>query len=127
MHWVPRNQHVPEIERAIRTMKERIRALWHAMVYQSIPKVMVIYLVYRQIKWLNSFPPKGGISAYCGPRTIMGATPIDYETHCKFQFGDYVQVECISNPTNTMEERTKDAICIWTHWMVHKVVMNART
>ena len=110
MHWVPKNQHVPEIERAIRTMKERIRALWNAMVHRRIPKVMIISLVYRQVKWLNSFPPKGGTSACYSPRTIMGATPIDYETHCKFSFGAYVQAESIPSPTNTMEERTKDAV-----------------
>ena len=114
MHWVPRNQHVPEIERAIRTMKERIRSMWHAMVYARIPKVMIKLLVYRQVKWLNSFPPKGGISAYCSPRTIMGGTPIDYETHCKFNFGAHVQAECIPDPTNTMEERTKDTIYLDT-------------
>ena len=114
MHWVARNQHVPEIERGIRTMKERIRSMWHAMVYARIPKVMIKLLVYRQVKWLNSFPPKGGISAYYSPRTIMGGTPIDYETHCKFNFGAYVQAEYLSDPTNTMEERTKDAIYLDT-------------
>ena len=44
----------------------------------------------------------------------MGGTPIDFETHCKFNFGAYVQAEYITDPTNTMEERTKDAIYLDT-------------
>ena len=44
----------------------------------------------------------------------MGGTPIDFDTHCKFSFGAYVQAEYIPDPTNTMEERTKDAIYLDT-------------
>ena len=40
----------------------------------------------------------------------MGAVPIDYEMHCVIPFGACVQAEHPNNPTNTMEERTKDAV-----------------
>ena len=110
MCYVARKQHVPEVERCIRTIKERVRALWHSLPYKTMPTVMIQYLVCRQVKWLNTFPPKGGISAYHSPRTIMGASPIDCDTHCVFSFGSYVQATSIQEPSNAMDERTKDGI-----------------
>ena len=62
------------------------------------------------VKWLNAFPPKGGISTEYSPRIIMGYTPIDYNKHCKLSFGRYCQVVHQSDPTNTPKPRTIGAI-----------------
>ena len=110
MVCVPRKQHAPEIERCIKTIKERVRALWHALPHASLPKNMIEMLAHRQVKWLHVFPPKGGCSAHHSPRTLLGGAPIDYNTHCKCQFGKCVQAERIGNRTNAMEARTINAI-----------------
>ena len=110
LHCVARGQHVPEVEHCVRTIKERIRVLWNALPHTSMPHDMIEYLVHRQVKWLNMFPPQGGVSAHCSPRTIMGQAPIDYNVHCVCSFGASAQAEYITDPTNTMEERTKDCI-----------------
>ena len=43
-------------------------------------------------------------------RAILGLPVIDYEKHCQFQFGSYVQVFESQNPCNTTAARTLDCI-----------------
>ena len=60
MVYAAAQQHVPEIERMIRVIKERYRALYHRLPYERIPKLMIIAAAYRVVKWLNMLPAKGG-------------------------------------------------------------------
>ena len=39
---------------------------------------------------------------------------LDWNKICKLHFGDYAQVHKDINVTNTLEERTKGAICLGT-------------
>ena len=110
MVYVPAQQHVPEVERAIRVIKERFRAAYHSLPYKMIPKLMVKALVGRLVKWLNMFPPQGGISAHYSPRAIVTGLPLDYNNHCKHSFGSYVQAGNENDPTNTPAPRTLDCI-----------------
>ena len=82
-------EHVPEIERMIRVIKERYRSLWHRMPYKAMPINMIQEAAITIVKWLNAFPPKGGLSTKYSPRIIMGMRPIGYTKHCKFTFGSY--------------------------------------
>ena len=99
-------EHVPEVERAIRVIKERFRALYHRLPYQAIPKNMIIIGAMECARWLNFFPPKGGVSEYYSPHIIMMGKAIDYNKHCTTAFGTYVQALTENNPTNTTEQRT---------------------
>ena len=38
----PSNDHVPEVERSIRTIKERVRCFLHDLPYHSYPKIVMI-------------------------------------------------------------------------------------
>ena len=40
-----KNEHVPEVERAGRTLKERVRAVWNTLPYK-LPETMVVQLTY---------------------------------------------------------------------------------
>ena len=102
--------HVPEIERSNRTVKERCRAIYHELPYKNLPKILIKHLVYECIRKLNYFPVKGGVSTYYSPRMIIHNTTLDYHKHCQVSFGQYVHVNNDPNPTNTMEARTLDAI-----------------
>ncbi|KAG7371066.1 reverse transcriptase RNA-dependent DNA polymerase [Nitzschia inconspicua] len=51
-------EHVPEAERNIRTIKERIRAAYHRMPFDRLPSSMVKALVMESTKKLNFFPAK---------------------------------------------------------------------
>jgi hypothetical protein len=48
-----RDAHVGEIERSIRTIKERVRADVHDMPYKRLPKMMMIEFVRRAVMILN--------------------------------------------------------------------------
>jgi len=65
------NDHVGEVKRSIRTMKERARTTIHGLPFKRFPKVMIQALVYHAAKRLNQFPAKNGISDTFSPLTIM--------------------------------------------------------
>ena len=45
LHCVARNKHEPTVENMIKTIKERVRCLWHQLPYTTMPKIMLQYLV----------------------------------------------------------------------------------
>ena len=104
-------EHVPEIERCIRTLKERCRAQWSRLPFKEcMPKIIVIGLVKNCVTWINSFPSAGGISSIYSPRTIMTGIKMDYNKNCKIAFGEYAQV--YNTTKNDMTERTVGGICL---------------
>ena len=103
-------EHVSDIERVIRVIKERYQSLWHRLPYKAIPLVMIQEAANLVVRWLNAFPPKGGISKEYSPRIIMGQRPLDYDKHCKYAFGSYCQASQENVPTNTPNPRTIGAI-----------------
>ena len=44
----------------------------------------------------------------------MLGRPIGFDTYCMISFGSYVQASTATDPTNTPEERTTDAIFLRT-------------
>ena len=106
------NEHVPEIERQIRVIKERVRGIYNTLPYATIPKLMMTELVYYVVAWLNNFPPKGGVSQSISPRAMFTGVNLDFNKHCKLQFGEYVQVHEENTPTNSMQPRSTGAIAL---------------
>jgi hypothetical protein len=86
LNIVAADEHVPEIERHIRTIKDRARSVVNMMPFVQIPSRLVIELIHYCVFWLNSFPAHGGISDVLSPRTIIIGTTIDYGRHCKLEF-----------------------------------------
>ena len=73
------NEHVPEIKRKIRVVKEICRAARHSLPFQRIPKILTIHIVLQTLKLLNLFATKGGISDTLSPKTIMSGEIIDLQ------------------------------------------------
>jgi hypothetical protein len=69
---------------------------------------MIVEMVYASNFWLNSFPTTGGISTTLSPRAIIVGTNIDYNKHCKLEFGQYCQTH--EEHDNSMAPRTVGAI-----------------
>ena len=88
---VSRDEHVPEIERYNRTIKERVRAGYNILPFNHMPPILIIELVYSQVFWRNMFALKGGISLTQSPSEIILNQKLDFNTHCKVEFGEYVQ------------------------------------
>jgi hypothetical protein len=61
------NKHVPHAERNNRTIQERVRAAYHRLPYDDLPRSMVKYLVMESAKKLNYFPNKNGVFKYYSP------------------------------------------------------------
>ena len=105
-----RNEHVPEIERYIRIIKERARSIFNTLPYKSIPGIMIVEMIQLSVFWLNSFPAADSASDTLSPRYIVGGFSIDYAQHCKIEFGSYVQVH--EEHDNSMVSRTTGAIAL---------------
>lgn len=110
LNTVARGEHVPEIERYIRTVKERTRCLFHTLPFDAIPKRLVVEMVYTSVFWLNAFPPADGISEQYGPRAIITGADLDWNIHCNLEFGSYVHVH--DEHDNGLAPRTTGALAL---------------
>ena len=104
------DDHQPDIERAIRSVKDRVRSTYRMLPYKYIPRLMVVHLVRNTIFWLNAFPVDNGWSSKYLPRYIMTGKHLDYNKHVRAEFGEYVQTH--EEHDSDMHERTVGAICL---------------
>jgi hypothetical protein len=103
-------EHVPKAEPNNRVIKERVRATFHRLPFNRLPKTMIKVLKMESAKKLNFFVPKGGVSKFYSPRMILHQHNIDYNKHCAFTFGMYVQAEHESTFKNDQHPRTLDCL-----------------
>ena len=104
------DEHVPEIERFIRTVKIRVWAIFNTLPFEQYPNRLIVETAYNAIFWLNCFPHKDGIHPTLSPRMIITGSTIDYNKHCALQFSTYVQVHEPHN--NSLLLRTTGAIAL---------------
>jgi hypothetical protein len=106
------DDHVPEVERSIRTIKERTRCLVQGLPFRRVPKAMMRAAVENAHKVLNQFPAKDGASDTLSPLTIMTGRPRPDYNDMRIEFGAYAQVFETNDPTNTVKTRTTGAIAL---------------
>jgi hypothetical protein len=105
---VSRDEHVPEIERYNRTIKDRVRSQYTVMPFKMVPPIVIIELVYAQVFWRNMFALTGGVSTTQSPAELILNQKIDFNAHCRVEFGQYVQTH--EEHDNSMNARTVGAI-----------------
>ena len=105
------NEHVPEIERKIRVIKERVRAIIYSIPFNSLPARMLVHAVLFVTKQLNLFPVKGGLSSKLSPKQIMSGEVVHYK-FCAMGFGWYCQIHEEDQPRNGMVQRMQGAILL---------------
>ena len=105
-----RDEHVGDIERYIRTIKEWMRSIYNTMPFHKVPARLVIEMAKTVVFWLNAFPVSRGASRDLSPRTILTGQKVDYKRHCRFQFGEYTQTHEEHN--NSMNPRTVGALAL---------------
>ena len=104
------DEHIPEFERSIRTMKETMRATAHGLPYRRLPKIMIVELVAMATRCLNGFPKEDGVSEHMSPHSIVtGRSRVDYNK-IPLEFGSYVQL--LDRSVNTIRSRTIGAIAL---------------
>ena len=104
------NEHVPEVERYICTIKERVRCIYNTLPFQEMAPRLIIEMVKASNFWLNGFPKCNGISNVLSPRQIVTGSAIEYNRHCTLAFGTYVQTHEAHD--NTMIPRTTGALAL---------------
>ena len=90
-----KKEHVPEIERFIQTVKERVRSAQSTMPFKRISNLIIVHLVASFIFWINAFPPStpgAGLSDTKGPGQLILGNTVDYKKVCRIYPGEYVQV-----------------------------------
>jgi hypothetical protein len=110
MNIVPADEHVPEVERYIRMVKEHIRCVYNTVPFRQMPSSMIVEMVHAGVFWLNMLPPDNGVSETLSPRALVTGLQLDYKRHCQLEFRSYVQVH--EEHDNTMQTRTTGAIAL---------------
>ncbi len=95
-------EHMPEVERRIRLIKEGGRGILNTLLMKKMPQIILIELIYYVVLWLNAFQTKSGVSKMLLPRKIVYRHKLDFTKHCKTQFGTYCKAHDEPTPTNTM-------------------------
>ena len=81
--------------------------------FTHLPRQVVIHLVYFVILWLNAMPhAKEGISDTISPCEIILRRHLDFEKHCRGNFGSYIEAHYDDVITNTMKSRTYPALLL---------------
>ena len=106
------SEHVTDVERKIRVVKERTRGTMATLPFKHVPRRMKIELVYFGVFWLNAFPTKSGVSRQFSPRELVPRLKADYAKHCRVLFGSYCEVHDEPSPSNSMKPRTHPAIAL---------------
>ena len=104
------NAHVPEAERNIRVIEERIGSLLHHLPHSRITELMLKRAVKHLTMTINFVVLKDEIDDYYSPFQITHETAVDYDKHCKFSFESYIQVNAEADIKNESKGRTLDCI-----------------
>jgi hypothetical protein len=102
------DRHVETIERQIRFLKERIRAMRVMMPYKKIPKRFTIEMVNRITVLINSLPKQNGIHSVLSPREIVTGKKFRCPS---VRIGQYIQGHT-GDTNSTDEERSIDGLYI---------------
>ena len=114
LNVVAAGEHVPDIERGNRSLKDGTRCEIHRCPYHWYPREMVKGCVIRVTKNHNDLPALDGISDVYGPGTLVtGSQRLNYNRIKVLNFGDYVQAHEPVSPTNTSQARTVGAIALF--------------
>ena len=96
-------EHVAEIERSIRTVKERCREVVSTPPFDVLPKLIITNIIKFGVFWLNAFPVKNGCSEVLSPREVVTQMKISFSKNCQVPFGTYYEVHEDPAITNTIK------------------------
>jgi len=100
---------VPVVERKIRLIKERVRAVYNTLPF-VLPQRLMKWLVTFAVKMIN-FLPTTNACDYVSPYEKWCGRRADMKKDLKHEFGQYVQLH-ESETDNSMKERTVGAIAL---------------
>ena len=102
-------QHVPVVERAIETVKERVRSHVTSLPF-TLTKLLLTYLVLFCVSRLNLLPSSNSLDKV-SPHEQFTGLKLDYARDLRCGYGDYVQAT-VPNTDNSMSPRTMGCITL---------------
>jgi hypothetical protein len=107
------SEHIPEIGRRIKVVKERVRSTRHSLPFTKVPQIITIHTVFGSVTMLNHSHPKGGISdTISWKKTVMTGETLHCKKHLSLQMGQHCQAHEEDTPRNSLSPPTKGAICL---------------
>ena len=107
------DEHAPEIERAIRVIKERARSHLVMMPFSHYPKLLKRHLIHHLVTLVNLTVHPNSVSPYLSPATIVTGHVFDAQLHCRVKFGSYCQALDEPSPLNSVvKPRTLDTLAL---------------
>jgi len=107
-----KGDHVPEVERPIRTMKEHFRSCIQGLPYEFYTKIMVKSAILNVCRLLNLLPSDTGVSRDISPVTLVCGTSPPRFSDFNIAFGTYAQVHDNNVKSNTPASRTTGGIAL---------------
>jgi len=83
MNVTAKNEHVAEVERQYRVIKERARAIVQTLPYKGLPRKVRIGLIYYVVYWLNNAPKIG--QDFLPKDLMFEEQRLDYNNICKLK------------------------------------------
>ena len=83
-------EHVPEIERQICLIKDRIRCTTSDFPFYPIPRLVFIHVVYTYVMWINAIPRKSDPVQGIYLRKLIKGRTVNYKRDCQACIGGYV-------------------------------------
>jgi len=106
-------EHVPEVERLIRVIKERLRAFRAVAPFAHMPRLLKSELILLIVQMLNFTVHPNSISPFLSPSEIVLGTSLDASIHCRVTPCSFCHIHEEPDPTNsTSIPRTLDAIAL---------------
>ena len=87
-------EHVAEIERELRQVKERVWCTSSEFPFHFIPTVVLIYTVYNVCLWMNTFPLRSVITGGFSPRELVTGLTVNFTKHCKVRGSTPISGHC---------------------------------
>ena len=106
-------EHVGDIEREIRTMRDRSRSTTSELPYSHcMPDPFIVYLIKFIVMWLNAFASDSGASNIYSPREIVTRMTLDYTKHCQVHWGSYIEAHDDPDIINMLKNCTSPCIAL---------------
>ena len=107
------HEHVGDIERYIRVIKERVRAIITTLPFTHFPRLLRREIIYFAVSALNHTIRRAGIIPNQSPTSVITGQVLDALKNCSLPFASFCHIGFHTEPRNDTETaRTVDAIAL---------------
>jgi len=114
LNIVAAEEHVGDVERSIRTLKDGIRTHISRLPYTHYPRAMVAGAAMHTLISINQLPTTNGVSTHLSPGSLITGEPTpDYQQLIKLNFGDIVLTADGKTRSDPTTSRKIEAVALY--------------